>query len=63
MQDDIEDWKKESALMTSVYGNSTINVAATSAADGSVGCFFSRVPYWRYHIRTTLQGKDVVFEG
>ncbi|KAF2806818.1 uncharacterized protein BDZ99DRAFT_537712 [Mytilinidion resinicola] len=33
------DWKTESALMSSVYGGSTINIAASSAVDSSQGCF------------------------
>ncbi|KAH6663653.1 heterokaryon incompatibility protein-domain-containing protein [Halenospora varia] len=42
IQDDPEDWSKESKLMAGVYGSSTINIAATSATDGNMGCFFDK---------------------
>jgi hypothetical protein len=62
IQDDRDDWKHESTLMTSVYGNSTINIAATSAVDGSVGCFFDRPSNWRCQIRTVSQSVPVIYE-
>lgn len=39
IQDDLEDWRKESAKMASVYRNSYIMIAATKSADDSTGCF------------------------
>ena len=39
IQDSIEDWEAESFLMSSIYGGSTLNIAAASAVDGSKGCF------------------------
>lgn len=39
IQDSEDDWLKESALMSSVYGGSTITIAASSAQDSSQGCF------------------------
>ncbi|TGO27653.1 hypothetical protein BPAE_0039g00630 [Botrytis paeoniae] len=33
------DWRKEAALMSSVYSGSTINIVAASAIDGTKGCF------------------------
>ncbi|KAL9116061.1 MAG: hypothetical protein Q9227_000429 [Pyrenula ochraceoflavens] len=39
IQDSDSDWKKESAMMSSVYRGSAINIAAAGAADGSHGCF------------------------
>ncbi|KAE8449665.1 hypothetical protein EG329_007995 [Mollisiaceae sp. DMI_Dod_QoI] len=50
IQDDPEDWRKEAALMTKVYGHSYINIAASGAVDGSVGLFFPRQTPWRYSI-------------
>jgi hypothetical protein len=44
IQDSIEDWAHESAMMDLVYSNSTCNIAATAAEDSSVGCFFERNP-------------------
>jgi len=40
IQDSMEDWEVESFLMSSVYGGSTLNIAAGSAVDGSKGCFY-----------------------
>jgi hypothetical protein len=40
IQDDPEDWKRESALMRDVYGGSGLNIAASGAVDGRSGCFF-----------------------
>jgi len=46
VQDDPDDWARESSLMSNVYGGSYLNIAAAGAADGSVGCFFERSPAW-----------------
>lgn len=42
LQDCKEDWFKESAMMRDIYKHSTMNIAATGAADSSVGCFLDR---------------------
>ncbi|KAJ4249838.1 hypothetical protein NW762_012181 [Fusarium torreyae] len=55
IQDDAEDWKHESVRMGSVYGRSGLNIAATSASDGQVGCLFDREENWRCQV---LLGKD-----
>lgn len=34
-----DDWKREAALMSSVYGGSFVNIAASSAQDVYGGCF------------------------
>jgi hypothetical protein len=39
IQGDNCDWEHESALMSPVYGGSSVNIAASSARDGSQGCF------------------------
>lgn len=44
VQDDANDWRHESSLMTSVYGGSALNRAASHARDGRVGCFVDRSP-------------------
>lgn len=59
IQDSVEDWKKESVLMADVYGNAEINIAATSAKDGSVGCFFERSQWWRCQTRPDPQTSDL----
>lgn len=42
IQDSREDWQRESASMQNVYKHSFLNIAATSASDGSFGCFVER---------------------
>lgn len=39
IQDSNEDWESEASMMASVYGGSHLNIAASSARDGSEGCF------------------------
>lgn len=38
IQDSEQDWLNESALMSQVYSNSTITIAAAAACDGTIGC-------------------------
>ncbi|KAE9367227.1 HET-domain-containing protein [Stipitochalara longipes BDJ] len=42
IQDDEDDWRQEAALMSEIYGNATVNIAAEGAKDGSIGLFFER---------------------
>ena len=39
VQDDDDDWRKEAALMSSVYGGSHVNIAASSATSAHQGCY------------------------
>jgi hypothetical protein len=41
-QEDPDDWRREAALMSKVYANSRLNIAAASATDSSQGCFRDR---------------------
>ncbi|KAK0124139.1 hypothetical protein ONS95_009122 [Cadophora gregata] len=59
IQDDEEDWKRESASMKMVYGNSGINISAAGAVDGTIGCFFPRNSNWLDKI-TIVSGKREV---
>jgi hypothetical protein len=43
-QDNLQDWGMESALMRSVYKNASLNIAASGAANSSVGLSFERNP-------------------
>ncbi len=54
LQDDPDDWRRESGLMGAVYGGSGLNIAASGAVDGSVGCFFSRPPTWRCQVELAI---------
>jgi hypothetical protein len=56
VQDDPEDWKRESSLMSAVYGGSALNIAATAARDGSDGCFFQRPRHWRCQLSDEIDG-------
>ncbi|KAH7321738.1 heterokaryon incompatibility protein-domain-containing protein [Rhexocercosporidium sp. MPI-PUGE-AT-0058] len=60
IQDDIEDWNRESPLMCDVYGGSTINLAASSAPDGSFGCFFDRHMLWGHFLRNN-RGRQTMY--
>ena len=42
IQDSVEDWEKESALMDQIYSNSSCNIAAAGASDSYQGLFFDR---------------------
>jgi hypothetical protein len=51
VQDDEDDWRREAALMCFVYGGSTINISASSATNGSMGCFQELKPRWNHEIQ------------
>ncbi len=54
IQDSPEDWQRESVKISLIYGNSTCNIAATSASNSSGGCF-------RAHDRSTLKPVKFTF--
>lgn len=39
IQDDEDDWKREASMMAEVYANTFVTLAATSAPNGTHGCF------------------------
>ncbi|TVY39874.1 hypothetical protein LSUB1_G005033 [Lachnellula subtilissima] len=41
-QDNEEDWRQEASLMSEVYANAVVTIAAAGAKDGSVGLFSER---------------------
>jgi len=43
IQDDQEDWMAESAKMSEIYHNATLNIAATAMRNASVGLFQKRI--------------------
>ncbi|KAM3087016.1 hypothetical protein ACMFMG_001125 [Clarireedia jacksonii] len=53
IQDDEDDWQKESALMSSVYGGSVITIAASTARDCTEGCFL-KPPYFNGGLRAQI---------
>ncbi|CAJ2506443.1 Uu.00g005730.m01.CDS01 [Anthostomella pinea] len=54
IQDDIEDWKIQSSMMGLIYKHAACNIAATWAADGSMGLFSNRHPGTVTPCATTL---------
>jgi hypothetical protein len=42
VQDDVEDWRHEGSRIPTVFGGSSLNIAATGARDSLEGCFFDR---------------------
>jgi len=62
IQDDTADWAREAGLMTGVYGCSAITIAASSATDGSIGCFFSRPKTWRCQIRAGPNAEQILYD-
>ncbi|KAF2497883.1 HET-domain-containing protein [Lophium mytilinum] len=49
IQDDKNDWAKESAQMAAIYQNSYITLVATKSGNGSGGCFSSATPMDQDH--------------
>ena len=61
VQDDADDWAKESAMMASIYRNAYLTLAATAAKDGSEGLFKSRqVDTYSHTLSGTQGGSDDV---
>lgn len=63
IQDDFEDWKRESSLMANVYGQASVNIAADGAPNGTYGCFFDRKSTWSCQVSTESEaGKKVSYD-
>ncbi|KAH8686159.1 heterokaryon incompatibility protein-domain-containing protein [Tricladium varicosporioides] len=62
VQDDDDDWRKEAALMSSVYRGSSINISASSAKNGTFGCFQKRGSSWRCQIRGSHGDESLLFD-
>ena len=62
IQDSSEDWEIQSALMAHIYGECDLNIAATSAEDGNVGCFFDRPKDWTVQIRPLPEKEDLIYD-
>lgn len=58
IQDDPEDWRQESAKMSSIYQDSYITIAATKSANADGGCYSDATPFDIDHELTmTFQGR------
>ncbi|KAH8651534.1 heterokaryon incompatibility protein-domain-containing protein [Tricladium varicosporioides] len=53
IQDDLEDWHRESQLMCEVYQNSTLTISAIGAKSSGEGCFATREPLMHLPCRLT----------
>ncbi|EPE24535.1 hypothetical protein GLAREA_08387 [Glarea lozoyensis ATCC 20868] len=62
VQDDPDDWAAESSLMSSVYGGSSLNLAASDAPNGAAGCFFNRGNLWRCQVRVNANHKEELYD-
>ncbi|KAK7926606.1 heterokaryon incompatibility protein-domain-containing protein [Apiospora marii] len=59
VQDDAQDWARESAMMASIYRNAYLTLAATAANDGSEGLFKRRkVDTYSYALSGAQDGTD-----
>ncbi|KAH6881297.1 heterokaryon incompatibility protein-domain-containing protein [Alternaria rosae] len=64
VQDDTEDWKRESASMGKIYANSWLNISANAGRDGNAGLFVKRdgeslVDY--FSMQSDENGEEVLF--
>ena len=64
IQDDTDDLIRESANMSSVYGGSSLNIAASFAPDGTFCCFVNRGPsdIWRILVHPKTGIEERFFE-
>lgn len=63
IQNSESDWEKESATMSSVYGGSTINIAASGAVDGNSGCFLKPEEYvGKVHFTAAMEGRQITWD-
>lgn len=63
IQDSRKDWEAEASMMASVYGGSSLNIAASSARDGSEGCFLEPLNHsGGFTARVCINGKTEMME-
>jgi len=56
VQNDLADWERELAQLTSIYANAFITIAATASANHYGGCFFAASPQYKTREIATLSG-------
>jgi len=59
IQDDEEDWQRESAAMANVFSNAHVTLAATASQDSEGGCLFDREP--AKHVVTSADASKAVY--
>lgn len=59
IQDDHEDWARESVLMHQVYRNSFLNISATAAENGDDGLYSTRIPQHLWEEEVSLNTTNI----
>ncbi|KUJ23570.1 HET-domain-containing protein [Mollisia scopiformis] len=64
VQNDPKDWAREATRMSDVYSGGAVNIAASSASDGSVGCFFNRDSshVWQHTVAARVNGQNRIYD-
>lgn len=63
IQDSKEDWEVEANTMASVYGGSFLNIAASSARDGTEDCFLKpQYHYGGFTVQVCINGRMETFD-
>jgi hypothetical protein len=62
VQDDKDDWTREAASMSTVYGGSTLNIAASGASDGTQGCFFKSTPTIQCRVSIKCSSRTILYQ-
>jgi Heterokaryon incompatibility protein (HET) len=58
IQDSVEDWQKESAVMGNIYQNSVVTIQASGAKDSHMGCFIPRTAQHLAPAKLTFRSVD-----
>lgn len=62
VQDDPNDWDREASSMSGVYGSSALNIAASGASNGSIGCFFERGENRKCQMEMTVYSHKMLYD-
>lgn len=63
IQNSSTDWETEASMMATVYGGSSLNIAASSARDGSEGCFLQPLNHaGGFTARVCTKGRKEILE-
>jgi Heterokaryon incompatibility protein (HET) len=57
IQEDEGDWARESATMAAVYAGCFVNLVASAAPDGTVGCLFDRNRDYEYGFKAFVRSE------
>ena len=54
IQDDVQDWEEQSAIMGEIYSQSYLTIAASASKDSSGGCFLPRLKDTHVRVKCSL---------